>query len=48
MRRLSWSPEYLPDLRQLVRESRQRLEAQRQEYEGAISRHQVGDMGFSF
>ena len=27
--------------RQLVRESKQRLEAQRQEYEGAIARHQV-------
>ena len=27
--------------RQLVRESKQRLDAQRQEYEGAIARHQV-------
>ena len=39
--RIWWMTMMIMSARQMVRESKQRLEAQRQEYEGAISRHQV-------
>ena len=39
--RIWWMTMMMMSTRQMVRESKQRLEAQRQEYEGAISRHQV-------